>query len=121
MLAATLAFALTACGDKEPDKGKGDACGEGEPIDGCLNVRAVGPRPPASGYAVPPGESGTAWLRLDGRLLLLAGERDWGPRVRRLVPYASWLQGLPLLHAAAVEADGVHIGRIQKYLHIQLL
>ena len=81
-------------------------CRVGEPIAGCLNVRAVGPRPPVSGYAVPPGESGTAWLRLDGRLLLLAGEGDWGARVRRLVPYASWLQGLPLLHAAAVEADG---------------
>ena len=80
-------------------------CREGEPIAGRLTVRAVGSRPPAGGFVEPPGERGTAWLRLDGRLLLLAG-KEWGPRVRRLVPYASWLQGLPLLHAAAVEAGG---------------
>ena len=68
--------------------------------------------PPGDGFVGPPGERSSARLRLDGRLLLLAGEEPWAPRVRRLAPYASWLQGLPLLHAAAVERQGTALALV---------
>lgn len=77
-------------------------CSGGRPVAGRLSVLEAGAAEPGGGFVTAPGEAGSAWLRIDGRRLLLAGAADWGARVRRLAPYASWLQGLPLLHAAAV-------------------
>lgn len=75
-------------------------------------VRRLEGEPPDDGFLAPPGERDSARLRLDGRLLLLAGEESWMARARRLVPYASWLQGLPVLHAAAVALGGAAVALI---------
>ncbi len=81
-------------------------CGDELATDGRLCVRPARVKPSGNGFVEPPGERGSGWLRQDGRRLLLAGAPGWGARVRRLVPYASWLQGLPVLHAAAVARRG---------------
>lgn len=81
-------------------------CDDGRAVAGRLTVRRWSGELSPGDFLAPPGEAATARLRRDGRLLLLAGENRWGARTRRVAPYAAWLQGLPVLHAAAVEHGG---------------